>query len=102
MASMRNGIIKRGATWSYVVRLPDPATGKTRPKWFGGFATAKDAKQARDRAQSRIHDGMHVEPSRLTVGEYLRDRWLPAIEATGKRATTVRSYHLHIGTHIAP
>jgi integrase len=39
MATMKDGIIKRGSTYSYVVREPDPATGKTKPRWHGGFRT---------------------------------------------------------------
>jgi integrase len=102
MAKLKDGIIKRGSTWSYVLRVPDPKSGTTKPKWFGGFATAREAKEARDKARARLGDGLWVEPSKVTVADYLRDRWLPAMEATGKRATTMRSYHMHVDQHIAP
>ncbi len=36
--ALKDGVIKRGGTWSYVLRVPDPTTGKTKAKWFGGFA----------------------------------------------------------------
>src|SRR3954471_9384137 len=36
---MRGGIVQRGSTWTYVVREIAPATGKTRPRWVGGFPT---------------------------------------------------------------
>lgn len=101
-AKMKDGIVKRGSTWSYVMRVPDPATGKTKPKWFGGHATQRDAKAARDQARSRLAEGNYVETSKLTVAEYLADRWLPAVEATGKRSTTLRSYRMHIEQHIVP
>jgi len=100
--SLKDGIIKRGNTWSYVLRVPDPSTGGTKPKWFGGFATARDARDARDRARIRLTDGMWVEPSKLTVADYLTDRWLPAMETVGRRATTLRSYRMHVDKHIAP
>jgi len=29
---MKDGIIKRGKTWSFVVREKDPETGKARPR----------------------------------------------------------------------
>ena len=45
---MRGGVVKRGATWSYVIRAKDPATGVTKPKWVGGFATRGEAEAARD------------------------------------------------------
>ena len=46
--TLSNGIVKRGKTYSYVLRIPDAVTGKTKPKWLGGFATEKAAKIARD------------------------------------------------------
>ena len=47
MPRLRDGVIKRGASWSYVIRVPDPATGMSRPKWVGGFENEADAKAAR-------------------------------------------------------
>jgi integrase len=47
----RDGIVKRGKTWSYVVRVHDPETGLSKPKWVGGFASEVDAKAARDQAR---------------------------------------------------
>lgn len=45
---LRDGVMKRGATWSYVIRVKDPETGISKPRWVGGFATEEDAKAARD------------------------------------------------------
>jgi integrase len=50
---MRDGIIKRGSTYSYVVGEKDPATGKTRQRWRGGLPTRAAAKAARDRGAER-------------------------------------------------
>ena len=36
---LRDGVMKRGNTWSYVIRVKDPETGISKPKWVGGFAT---------------------------------------------------------------
>ena len=49
---MKGGIIRRGNTWSYVVRERDPQTGKTKPRWVGGFRTQAEAKAARAAAQT--------------------------------------------------
>jgi hypothetical protein len=49
---MKNGIAKRGKSWSYVMRIPDPVVGKTKPVWVGGFSTEAEAKVARDKACS--------------------------------------------------
>ena len=72
---LRDGIIRRGSTYSYVVRVPDPSSGKTRPRWVGGFATASEAKAARDLARVSARRGSYVDRSSLTVGEYLGE-WL--------------------------
>lgn len=101
-AKMKDGLVQRGNGWSYVVRVADPATGKTKPKWVGGYKTRKEAREARDQARAKLGDGSYVEPSKLTVAEFLRDRWLPAIEATGKRSTTLRNYRMHVERHIVP
>jgi hypothetical protein len=66
--TMRDGIIQRGPTWSYVVRERDPRTGKTKPRWVGGFATRKAARDARDAARHQVSRGTYVAPQALTVG----------------------------------
>ena len=43
MPRLRDGVIKRGASWSYVIRVRDPATGVSKPRWVGGFETEEDA-----------------------------------------------------------
>lgn len=98
---LSDGLVKRGSTWSYVVRVADPATGKTKPVWKGGFATKSDARRARDRARTQDHDGAFIEPTRLTLGQFLVDRWLPARELD-VRATTLLSYRLHVDRYIVP
>ncbi len=40
---LRDGVMKRGTTWSYVIRVKDPETGISKPRWVGSFATEQDA-----------------------------------------------------------
>lgn len=75
MAQLRDGVMKRGRSWSYVIRVPNPQTGLSKPTWVGGFATEAEAKAARDRARVAARRGEYVTRSRLTVAKYLRD-WL--------------------------
>lgn len=99
---MRQGrIYKRGATWSYVVDL-GVAGGKRKQKSKGGFARKADAIEAMNEAQRAVTTGSYVEPAKLTVAEYLEKEWIPAMEGTGKRSTTMRSYRMHLRAHIAP
>ena len=57
MPKLRDGVIKRGGSWSYVIRVPDPATGVSKPRWVGGFDTEEAAKAARDEARVRARNG---------------------------------------------
>jgi integrase len=80
---VKDGLIKRGSRWAYVIRVPDPETGRSKPKWVGGFVTEAEAKAARDEARVRARRGEYVDRSRVTVAEYLTD-WLDshAVEVT--------------------
>lgn len=77
MGKLKDGVMKRGKTWSYVIRVIDPDTGRSKPKWVGGFATEDDAKDARDEARRAARRGEYVDRSAITVKEYLGD-WLDA------------------------
>lgn len=44
-AKLRDGIVKRGEAWSYVVRVTDADSGRNRPKWVGGFPTRTPRKR---------------------------------------------------------
>jgi integrase len=58
---LHNGVMKRGTTWSYVIRVKDPETGISKPRWVGGFATEEDAKAARDEARVRARHGEYID-----------------------------------------
>ena len=64
---LRDGVMKRGRTWSYVIRVPDSATGVSKPRWVGGFETEEAAKAARDEARVRSRRGEYINRSTLTV-----------------------------------
>lgn len=97
---MRDGIIQRGKTWSYVVRERDPQSGKTKPRWVGGFPTRKAAKEARDGARHAVNRGTYVAPQVMTVGEWL-DRWVEA-HAVELKPSTAKSYRDNITRYLKP
>jgi integrase len=97
---MRDGIIKRGATYSYVVREYDPQTGKTRQRWVGGFPSRTAARAARDAARNAVHRGTYVAPQDLTVKAYL-ERWIAGHEVELK-PSTARSYRDKIRVYLVP
>lgn len=97
---MKGGIIKRGATWSYMVRERDPQTGKTKPRWVGGFPTQKAAKEARADALAAMHQGTYVAPQDLTVAEWL-DKWIDG-HAVELKPSTAKSYRDNIDRYLKP
>ncbi|HEY6276521.1 MAG TPA: N-terminal phage integrase SAM-like domain-containing protein [Streptosporangiaceae bacterium] len=100
MPKLRDGVIRRGGSWSYVIRVPDPATGVTKPKWVGGFPTEEAAKAARDEARVRARRGEYVTRSTSTVADYLTE-WLEAHAATVK-PKTFAGYRHDIDHYIVP
>jgi hypothetical protein len=70
----------------YVIRVSDPATGVTKPKWVGGFDTEEAAKAARDEARVRARRGEYATRCTSTVADYLAE-WLEAHAATVKPKT---------------
>jgi len=91
MGQLRDGVIKRGHSWSYVIRVTD-AAGISKPRWVGGFATEASAKAARDTARVAARRGQYVDRSRITVSAYLTD-WLDAhaLEVKPKTQTSSSS-----------
>ena len=99
---MKGTIVKRGARYSVVVELDrDPVTGKRRREWHSGYTTKRDAETARVEILSRLQRGEYVTPSKLTVADYLEERWLPAKRAT-LAPSTHASYSGNVRVHIIP
>jgi len=97
---VKSGIVFRGKSWSYVIRVPDPLTGKTKPAWFGGFDTALSAKLARDKARVAVSQRDYIAPTKLTVGEYLT-AWINA-HARKIKPTTLNRYRELIKDYLVP
>jgi integrase len=100
MARLRGGVIKRGRGWSYVIRVTDPATGVSRPRWVGGFCSEEEAKSARDEARRRARRGEYVDRTSITVGEYLR-QWLDA-HSLETKPKTLAGYRWLLERYVLP
>ena len=66
-----------------------------------GYRTKREADRARIELLSRVDRGSYVPPSKLTLGAFLTQEWLPAKRATVKE-TTLASYEVHVTKHIVP
>jgi integrase len=97
---LRDGVMKRGNTWSYVIRVKDPETGLSKPRWVGGFATEQEAKAARDKARVRARQGQYIDRASITVAAYL-DQWLEA-HAVEVKPKTLHDYRHLINRHVRP
>ncbi|MDP9396428.1 MAG: site-specific integrase [Actinomycetota bacterium] len=100
MSGVRDGVIKRGGTWSYVIRAQDPTTGRSRPRWVGGFPTEAAAKAARDEARVAARRGAYIDRSALTVAAWLRE-WLGGHSAVVKPKTAA-GYRDILELHVIP
>jgi len=80
---MRGHIERRGKkSWRLKFDLGrDPATGRRQVRRVTVRGTRKDAEGELTRLLNTIGEGVYVEPSKLTVAEYL-DQWLANVKAT--------------------
>jgi integrase len=97
---LRDGVMKRGRTWSCVIRVKDPETGVSKPRWVGGFATEEAAKTARDESRVQARRGEYTERNRITVTAYLDD-WLDS-HAMEIKPRTLLDYRACIRLYITP
>ncbi|MGB8875292.1 MAG: hypothetical protein WCD11_03195 [Solirubrobacteraceae bacterium] len=99
-AQLRDGVMRRGRTWCYVIRVKDPATGVSKPRWVGGFATESDAKAARDEARVKARRGEYIDRNRITVAAYL-DEWIDS-HAMEIKPRTLLDYQSCIRLYVNP
>jgi integrase len=97
----RGSIIKRGTTYSVVLDLGRGPDGKRARRWHSGYRTKRDAERARVELLARLDQGTYVEPSRLTLGVFLRDQWLPGL-AGQVRPTTLHAYQTNLARYVTP
>jgi integrase len=97
---LRDGVMKRGSTWSYVIRVKDAETGISRPRWVGGFANEEAAKAARDEARVTARQGEYIDRNSITVSAYLDD-WIES-HAMEIKPRTLLDYRACIRLYVTP
>jgi integrase len=97
---LRDGVMKRGHTWSYVIRVNDSETGISKPKWVGGFASEEAAKAARDEGRVKARRGEYIDRNRVTVTAYLDD-WIDS-HAMEIKPRTLLDYRSCIRLYVTP
>jgi integrase len=101
-ATGREGSVKKDASgkWYFVVDISVPG-GPRRQARRRGFPTKKAAQAALTDLLGKVAEGSYVEPSKLTVREFVETRWLPIV-ATEIRPSTLDSYRRNLRLHVLP
>ena len=92
---------KETVNWYVVVDLGRDANAKRRQKWHGGYRTRKEAEVARTKIVGDLHAGTYTEPTKLTLREWVEDKWLPTVR-TQVKPSTFDSYQRNIHLHVLP
>ncbi len=77
-------------------------THERRQQTQDGFARLKEAVKARTDAMHDLGQGTYVVQANVTLAEYLQEEWLPSLEISPLRPTTLASYESHVRNHLAP
>ena len=75
------------------------ANGKRHQKWHGSYPTRKAAEADRAELVAEYHRGTYVEPSKVTLEQWVRDTWLPSMRTQVKPSTWdsyARNFELHL------
>jgi hypothetical protein len=103
--SVRGAVVQKPkgtGRWYVVIELDrDPGSGARKRKWHSGFATKRDAERGLARMLAARDEGAYVSPKRVSLGTFLEDQWLPAIEST-VLPTTFHGYTSHVRLYVAP
>jgi integrase len=100
--NMRGHIRQRGPrAWAIVLDLGRDAQGKRRQKWHTVHGTKKDAESELVKQLNALHTGTYVEPTRITVAEYLH-RWIEDCAKAKVSAKTFERYDEIVRLHLAP
>ncbi len=99
---MKGHIRSRGKnSWAVVLDLGKSVGGKRRQKWHVVHGTKKDALREQARLMNSINTGDYVEPTKTTVGDFLR-RWLSDYAKVNVAGKTFERYQDIVRNHLEP
>jgi len=98
---MKGWVRRRGRSWTVILDLGRGPDGRRRLKWVGGFARKEDAEQELVKLLRDLDTGKFVEPSKITVGEYL-DEWLDGYAKLNVSGHTYERYERIVRGHLIP
>lgn len=99
---MRGHIVKRRSRYYAVIyEGTDPGSGKGRHRWYPAGESRREAERVLADLVKRHHDGDYRAPDKISLGDYLVERWLP-IKRSQLRQSTFNSYEGNILNHVVP
>jgi len=98
---VRGHIAKKGSSYYVVVDGAPDVEGKRRRKWHRAGSTREEAEEKLAEIVGSVYRGSYVEPSRVTVGSFLVDEWLPAVRVSLK-PSTAKLYETLLSAYVVP
>jgi Arm DNA-binding domain len=86
---------RRTPRWYVVVDVEPRIDRRRRQKSRGGFRTRREAEVVQARLVNDLHNHGYVVPTRLTLGEWVQDSWLPMMQ-TRVKPTTLSGYRASV------
>lgn len=86
-------------TWLFVVDASQ-INGKRRQIKRRGFRSRKEATHALEELRASMRGGRGVDPNRLTLSEFIEDRWLPHVDADDKLKPTTKAAYRSATRHL--
>jgi integrase len=80
----------------------EPPVLHRKRAWQSGFKNVTEAKRALTVALGEVDQGSFTEPSRLTVREFIEKTWLPGLEVSDLRPSTVNVYRRSATHYVLP
>lgn len=78
----------------------NPKTGRPKRKTFYG-RTRREVAEKLTKAKQTLNDGLYIEPSNATLGQWL-DRWLTEYKKPQLKQGTFENYEMLVRVHIKP
>jgi len=97
------GIERRGDTYSYRLRVPDPDKPQgSKQVRFGGFATPEEADKDRALRKIELYEKRFVLPTQMTVADFFPDSLERHYNYREIRPQTRADYATHLRAYILP
>lgn len=98
---MRAYTQRKGARYYVVVEEGQGPDGKRKRSWHSGYKTKKEAEDGLTTILSALQGDTYSSPTKLTVTDFLKQTWLPAMRKT-VGPNTASLYRVIVGAYIIP